>query len=938
MKYWLSLLAFCAFFPFATLAEEKESAAEKQETTAEAQESAPEAEASDVMEDREGVENFDVIGSHIKKTNIEGPSPVLVIDRDQIEMSGYNSVGDVLRDLPVASQGGQREAALEYPSSQSSTSLRGMKGRDVLILMNYRRLPPIGGSNTVDLSVIPLSVVEKIEILKDGASALYGSDAVGGVINIVTKKGAVGGQINIQGSLTQREEGNTFSGLASFVDFWNWDAEDDLNAWNGKGDKFSIDASYGGNVNDINYMLGAQIKLNSAMYLKDRKFSAITKKDFSPYGNPGSWLDGDTYKPFPGCPAKNLAEDGICKWDYSPYMQSTPRIMQGSVFAYADTELTSGIRAATTVIYSYTNSLGILAPPPLVALSIDGVPADVAKAWGLPVQGSENVKVFYRPVREKGVGQRKYDLDNHSYQAQLNLEMDLLNTMELEGSLHAAGSHYFTKQKGFLSQNKLFELTNQGNFNPTLGDDEKNDLSSATVFPEKVTSSNFFSFDPKLSGEIGEIAGQPLSFAVGSTAAYQRYMEEEANEDIKALLAAGDKILGGDTNVDGEGDRIFGSLYGELALQLFEMVDLQLAARTDYYHYSDSESASGFTEQDIPFLEDYTMPVSPRVALSFQPIEEVKFRASWGMGFRAPSLVTIHQSETTTHPFSVDYTKCPVYDKEKDECGRKQYNLILKGNEKLNPETSQSINLGVVFQPIQQLSFNVDYFRTNRQNLILFYNDSPSLDASVRDILKYEVKKGVEALKARGVNLERNEAGDVSKITTTPLNAASDLVHGIDAELDASMQLMGGLYLGLKLSHSHILYNEYQIFPDSDFETPIDWNGSTWPGMPRWKNTATLSVMNKDMGHTVQFILHNIPSQYTLPDESEEETEHYWQLDVAGKVALTDDMDLTVGISNVLGLDRPENRSRNTSTGYLDSFLYSVRGRMLNARLTYNFQ
>ena len=96
--------------------------------------------------------------------------------------------------------------------------------------------------------------------------------------------------------------------------------------------------------------------------------------------------------------------------------------------------------------------------------------------------------------------------------------------------------------------------------------------------------------------------------------------------------------------------------------------------------------------------------------------------------------------------------------------------------------------------------------------------------------------------------------------------------------------------------------------------------------------------MNKDMGHSIQFILHNIPSQYTLPDESKEETEHYWQLDLAGKVALSDDMSLTVGISNVLGLDRPQNADRSTSTGYLDSFLYSVRGRMLNARLTYNFQ
>ena len=893
---------------------------------------------SSIAEEQDGeVEKFDVVGSHIKKTNMEGPSPVLVIDREQIDMSGYNSMSDVLRDLPVASQGGQREAALEYPSAQSGTSLRGMKGRDVLVLLNYKRLPPVGGTNSVDLSTIPLSVVEKIEILKDGASALYGSDAVGGVINIVTKKGAVGGQVNIQGSLVQREEGNTLSGFASFLDFWNWNAEDELNKWSGKGDKFSIDASYGGNFNDTNYMVGGQIKLNSAMYLKDRKFSAIAKKDFSSFGSPGTWLDGETYKAFPGCPTKRLDDKGMCKWDYTPYMQSTPRMMQGSLFFNMDTEITSDFRSSLTATYSLLNSLSILAPPPLVGLATKGVPADTARAWGLPVQGSDPIPVYYRPVKEKGVGQRKFSLNNHSYQTQLNFEKDLLNTMELEVGLHASGSHYFTEATGFLSRNKFLELSNQGKFNPTLPDDKKDDLSEATVTTEKFTHSNLFSFDPKLSGEIGELAGQPISFAVGGLGAYQSYAEGEGNEEAKALKDAGDQILGGDVVVDGEGDRIFGSLYGELAGQFFEMIELQLAARTDYYHYSDSETASGFTEQDLPFLEDYTMPVSPRAALSIQPIDELKLRASWGLGFRAPSLATIHQGKFTTYPFSVDYTKCPVYDKDKPECAVVQHNLSLSGNKKLNPETFQSINLGIILQPVKPVYLSLDYFRTNRENLILFYGDSPSLDASVRDILEYEQKKGAEALKAHGVTVNRNEAGDVEEIIATPLNTASDLVHGLDAEVGFSTPVLEGWDFGLNLSHSHILYNEYQVFSDSDLEVPIDWSGSTWPGMPRWKNTATISLMNKDLGHFFQVIVHNIPSQYINP-ESEEETEHYWQLDLAGKLALTNDMDLTVGISNVLGLDRPANKHKPSSTGYFNSYLYSVRGRMLNARLTYNFQ
>ena len=102
---------------------------------------------SAVADNQEGdVEKIEVIGSHIKRTNVEGTSPVLVIDREQIEMSGHSSLSDVLRDLPVASLGGFRETSLFYPSVSSSTSIRGMDSSNVLILINYRRMPNVGGN------------------------------------------------------------------------------------------------------------------------------------------------------------------------------------------------------------------------------------------------------------------------------------------------------------------------------------------------------------------------------------------------------------------------------------------------------------------------------------------------------------------------------------------------------------------------------------------------------------------------------------------------------------------------------------------------------------------------------------------------------------------------------------------------------------------------
>ncbi len=889
------------------------------------------------VEKAEDVEKLEVLGSHIKKIATEGPSPVLVIDREQIEMSGYNSLSDVLRELPVASFGGQKEVALGYPSSKTGTSLRGMKSHDVLVLLNYRRLPPLGGSNSVDLSIIPLSAVDKIEILQDGASAIYGSDAVGGVINIVTKKGDVGGQVNVQGSLVQREEGNSLEALGSFVDFWNWNDED--NIWNGKGDRLSIDVSYGGNKGDTNYLIGAQARFNTSMYWKDRKFSEIEVDDYSEYGSPGSWLNIDKKEPFPGCPSERVKE-GHCKWDYTPYMQSLPQMFQGSVFAQADTEIDSGFYASATGIYSYTKSLARLAPAPLVGLSTEGVPVEIAQKWGLNAQGSDNVKVFYRPVHEKGVGQRKFDSNNHSYQIQANVVKEFSDTLELDANISASGSHYLTTARGFLLQSKLFELTNQGKFNPTLPKDKKSDLSTATHEVGKETHSNLFSFEPQLSGAIEETDNMSLFFAVGGLGAWQWYLEE-GDEESQAILKKGDQILGGDVAVDGEGDRWFSSLYGELSLLAFDIFELQVAARTDYYHYSDSDTASGFTEQTIPFTDDVSMPISPRLALVIQPVNEVKLRASWGMGFRAPSLVAIHQNETTTHPFSIDYVQCPEssYDKDEPKCGKSQRVLKLSGNKELKPENFHSFSTGLVLQPVEQLAFNVDYFIISRENVIMFYNET--LDDSLRDVLKYEQQNGAEALKKNyDITIERNKDGAIAQVKAKPFNSSYDLSHGFNLGLDISpIPIWVGWDLGFQLEHSHMIYNEYQAFEDSDIEVPIPYYGEgvAWVSRPRWRNRAVLSVMNKDMGHNFQLIVHNIPGQQQLP-ESKAEMDDYWQLDLAGKIALGKKTSLTVGIQNVLGLDRPENDENNTATGYVDSYLYSLRGRTLNARVTYNFQ
>src|SRR5262249_44131641 len=145
-------------------------------------------------------ERIEVTGSHIKRIDTEGPSPVTTLTRKAIESTGYNSVSDVLRDQAVSSFGSTRESSGSNAAGVSEVDLRGLGANRTLVLLNGQRLPTDAVTGAVDLNMIPTAAVERIEVLNDGASAIYGSDALGGVVNIITRKDFSGNEISYEQS------------------------------------------------------------------------------------------------------------------------------------------------------------------------------------------------------------------------------------------------------------------------------------------------------------------------------------------------------------------------------------------------------------------------------------------------------------------------------------------------------------------------------------------------------------------------------------------------------------------------------------------------------------------------------------------------------------------------------------------------------------------
>ena len=161
-------------------------------------------------ESKKGAEKITVTGSHIKRIQVEGPSPVEILDREYLDKTGHNSVSDVLRDITASSFGGSRERSGSATADVATVNLRGLGASRTLVLMNGRRLPKDSIGAATDLNNIPFAAVERIEILKDGASALYGSDAIGGVVNIITKKNFDGFAFTTSGSFNAEDIGERF--------------------------------------------------------------------------------------------------------------------------------------------------------------------------------------------------------------------------------------------------------------------------------------------------------------------------------------------------------------------------------------------------------------------------------------------------------------------------------------------------------------------------------------------------------------------------------------------------------------------------------------------------------------------------------------------------------------------------------------------------------
>lgn len=630
------------------------------------------------------METVEVTGSRIKRTDAEGSVPVTVIDRQQLELSGDVSVADYLRNTTFNSFGSFRPQSGSSAQSFAELSLRGLGGARTLILIDGRRAPiaPQAGQGQ-DLNSIPIAAVERIEILSDGASAIYGSDAIGGVVNIITRSDFNGVELSFGMGSPKREGGETEEGSVIF---------------GASGDRGNI-------------MAGASYSNRGIIFQRDRAWSAGglstfsnnfmvansapgTRFGFTPGGflaNPtnGSRVPGPTGCTDPGFQSGGTGAATRCFYDFTFVAADEAEIRNSSLFTRANYEINEDWSTYLNANVSRVKSFGRYAPvpsSPWLAGAQPFIPVGSPNhpAVRFPNQGYDPTRPVFLRHRFAALGNRDTTTDANVYYFDLGFDGRIGNFDVNVGGRHVE-SKYLELGRNYVVgeiaqtfiQNGTYNIYNPSGNSRTILDSMIATINreGGFVIEELYAQANT---------DLFEMAGGVAGIAFGAE------YRDEFYEDIFDSLQSSGQIVGSAGN-SASGGRSVAAAYVEALFPVLENLEFNVAARYDRY-------------------SDYGSDTSPKVSVRFTPLENLVLRASFGQGFRAPTLDILTQQPAFSADTVSDPRTCVAFGLPAN-CST-QISAYVISNPNLESEQSDQYSLGVAWDATDWLNMAVDYWNT----------------------------------------------------------------------------------------------------------------------------------------------------------------------------------------------------------------------------------
>ena len=668
-------------------------------------------------EQAQTLDRIEVTGSRLKRADIEGAVPVIVIDRASIDATGDVSVADVLRDSTFASFGNFKPQSGSSAQSLASIDLRGVGSGRTLVLIDGRRAPtnPMSASSGADLNAIPLAAVERIEILSDGASAVYGSDAIGGVVNIILRKDFTGAELRYGYGQTKTKGGNLEDASAVF-----------------------------GVSSDRGRLMGGASKSSRGMVFTRDQIGG-SQRGVSTYGN--NYYDWNTGAPAPvpgfACnsdgfwqlPANN-AGVSLCSFDFNSVAAQEASVDNTSVFVRGDYQISDDWTVYMTATTTKVETFGRYAPVPGIFQVSDGTVNDIVKGDGRPTY-------FYH--RFAAAGNRDNFTDTTNQDFLVGFQGQLTDTISVDFGARRTSYKYLETGRGYVISSLAQAAADRGDYlvtDPFGATQETLNGFTATIGRNSFYKSQ--EYFANVNFDLFEMGGGVSNAVVGAE------FREDRFEDVYDSLSQAGVVLGSSGGSSG-GGRDVTSAYFEWLLPFTSAFDITLAGRYDKY-------------------SDYGNDFSPKIAARWQPLENLTLRASYGQGFRAPGLDILTQARTFSAESVNDPQTCAALG-QPATC-RSQVDTYFIANPSLSSEQSEQYTFGVVYDPVDWLDLSVDYYNIKVEDTIS--------SISAQDLVDMDLDPGQYGQIPTGLSVTRNAIGRITEIVAGYANEGDLKTDGVD--------------------------------------------------------------------------------------------------------------------------------------------------------------
>ena len=919
-------------------------------------------------ESTDELEEITVTGSRIKKKDFTSNAPVATVGVEQIELTGTVNTESLLNTLPQAVPGLDRTS--NNPGNGTATvNLRGLGANRTLVLINGTRVVPTGSGGSVDINAIPNALIENIEVLTGGASAVYGSDAVAGVVNFILKD-------NFEGVAINAGFEQTFEGDAGI---------------------YSTDITLGANMADGrgNVTLNFAYTDREELFQGDRDFSFFAQFDdgdgnlynggssgipatsifsgalgtFSPDSFGVTFDTNGNIRPFdtssgPGNDFYNYAPVNYIQLPQTRYQATALGHFDLSerVTAYGRSHFTSSYvpqQLAATPIFQSGTQVTLDGNPFLTALSQQTLSDAFGDGVDTDADGIDDTGTMFVRRRMLEVGPRIADSTFTSFQLLGGIRGDISESWSFDGYYQVGNVNGSNTQSGNVDRNRFMQalvldpndptqcanpaaggstvgcapmnIFGEGNISQAAADFVRTAVSSTFDYNQKILGLNF-------TGNLGslELPGGAIGAAIGF-----EHIEDDFSFRPSQALASGN-IAGFNGSPPVSGGFDVSSVYAELYLPILsgvkgaELLDMELAFRSSDY------STAGSVE-------------SYKASASWAPVEAFRIRGGYNRAVRAPSIGELFSPQGENFPSATDPCSalgspdaattavCVATGVPANVVGTPAINLaagqvraITGGNPDLLPEEADTYTVGFVFQPdfVEGLSLSIDYFDIVIDGFVTEFGGGAS---NVLDVCYTDAVSGGAGSPFCNV-IQRRGDGTIDFVSLTSANVAEQTLKGFDILAGYDMDIWGG---DMRINYVATFTQEsnFTAFPGADTDDCAGYFGQTICGepLPEYKHRATANWSNDDWTAMLSW---RYVGEVTDDDPSflnfGEKIDGFNYFDASATYRFTDNYSLTFGIDNLLD-EKPPLLGDNQEQANTYPATYDVFGSTYFLRMTADF-